>query len=133
MENSIEPLISADFITVKAETTVANAIERMATDNKSEAYIEKETGAFYGKVYLSSLVSIKTEDLLSTYVDDKPIFLNSDASLQQAIEVASDFIGEAIPVLDQSDNTLMGVISEGDIFKAYLKLQTQIIDLEHKD
>ena len=105
----------------------------MATDNKSEAYIERETGAFSGKVYLSSLVSLKPEDLLNQYVDDKPIFLNSDASLQQAIEVASDFIGESIPVLDRSDNTLMGVISEGDIFKAYLKLQTQIIDLEHKD
>ena len=133
MEKSIEQLISADFITVKAETTVANAIELMATDNKSEAYIETETGTFFGKVYLSSLISIKPEALLSPYADDKPIFLNSDASLQQAIEVASHFVGEAIPVLDRSDNTLMGVISEGDIFKAYLNLQTQIIDLEHKD
>ncbi|MDG2299112.1 MAG: CBS domain-containing protein, partial [Planktomarina sp.] len=65
--------------------------------------------------------------------DHNPISLNSDASLQQAIEVGSDFIGEAIPVLDRTSQKLQGVISESDIFKAYLDLQTQIIDLEHQD
>ena len=133
MENSIEPMVSPDFITIKRKTTVANAIKLMALDKKSEAYLAGENGTFAGKVYLSSLVAIKPEKLVEPYVDEKPIFLNSDASLQQAIEIASDFIGEAIPVLDRSNNTLIGVISEGDIFKAYLSLQTQIIDLEHKD
>ena len=57
--------------------------------------------------------------------------LNHDASILQAIEVASDFVGEAIPVIDRTQRTLLGVVSEANIFQAYLATQTRIRDLEH--
>ena len=49
----------------------------------------------------------------------------------QAIEVASDFVGEAIPVVNRNTNEFIGVVSEADIFQAYLATQTRIHDLEH--
>jgi CBS domain-containing protein len=49
----------------------------------------------------------------------------------QAIEVASDFVGEAIPVVNRNNNEFIGVVSEADIFQAYLATQTRIHDLEH--
>jgi hypothetical protein len=49
----------------------------------------------------------------------------------QAIEVASDFVGEAIPVVNRSRNEFLGVVSEANIFQAYLATQTRIRDLEH--
>jgi CIC family chloride channel protein len=133
MENSIQPLISNNFISVDSKSTVSHTIKLMASENTSEAYIKNRDGSFVGKVYLSSLVEIDPLKAILSCTDHNPISLNSDASLQQAIEVGSDFIGEAIPVLDRTSQKLQGVISESDIFKAYLDLQTQIIDLEHQD
>jgi CIC family chloride channel protein len=49
----------------------------------------------------------------------------------QAIEVASDFVGETIPVVNQNQNKFQGVVSEANIFQAYLTTQSRIRDLEH--
>ena len=60
-----------------------------------------------------------------------PVVLNHDASVMQAIEVASNFVGEAIPVVDHSKNEFLGVVTEANIFQAYLSTQSRIHDLEH--
>ena len=65
-------------------------------------------------------------------LQDNPLSIKSDASLQQCIEVASEFVGETIPIIDRKSNTFMGVVSEADIFQAYLELQNTVIDLETK-
>ena len=62
---------------------------------------------------------------------DEPVTLNHDASIMQAIEIASEFVGEAIPVINRANNELTGVVSEADIFQAYLSTQNRIRDLEH--
>jgi len=61
----------------------------------------------------------------------EPTKLNHDASVMQAMEIASKFIGETIPVVDQATNELVGVVSEADIFEVYLATQSRIRDLEH--
>ena len=60
----------------------------------------------------------------------KPLSIKHDASLQQAIEVASDFVGESIPVVDRATGIMQGVVNEADLFKLYLKLQSRVTDLE---
>jgi CIC family chloride channel protein len=55
-----------------------------------------------------------------------------DASIQQAIESASNFIGETIPIIERETNKFVGTVNEGDIFKMYLELQGQTIDLEKR-
>ena len=49
----------------------------------------------------------------------------------QAIEAASSFVGESIPLINQEFKTIHGVISEADLFSAYLDLDKQIKDLEN--
>jgi CIC family chloride channel protein len=70
-------------------------------------------------------------DKLGAQLMTGPVILNHDASVMQAIEVASDFVGEAIPVVNRNNNEFIGVVSEADIFQAYLATQTRIHDLEH--
>ena len=41
-----------------------------------------------------------------------------------------NFVGETIPIVDRSSDSFIGTINEGDIFKLYLELQGQTIDLE---
>jgi len=50
----------------------------------------------------------------------------------QAIEVASDFVGESIPVIDRASGQLTGIVTEGDLFTAYLETQNRVIDIEGK-
>jgi len=64
--------------------------------------------------------------------DKTALSIKSDASLQQAIEAASNFIGETIPVIERETGRFLGSINEGDIFKLYLKLQGQTQDLERR-
>ena len=62
----------------------------------------------------------------------KPIIIKHDASLQQSIEIASKFVGESIPVVNKETKEMLGVVSEADLFQAYLLTQNKIIDLEKK-
>ena len=68
---------------------------------------------------------------LSEYLEADPVILNHDASVLQAMEVASNFVGETIPVIRKENNTIVGVVSEADIFDAYLVTQSRVRDLEH--
>ena len=47
------------------------------------------------------------------------------------MEVASHFVGETIPVINHENGKIVGVVSEGDIFGAYLTTQSRVRDLEH--
>ena len=63
---------------------------------------------------------------------DDPIFIKSDASLQQSMEVAVEFVGESIPIIDEATNVMIGVVTEADLFKDYLSIQNRIVDLERR-
>ena len=51
---------------------------------------------------------------------------------KQSIEIASEFVGESIPVVNSETKEILGVLSEADLFQAYLATQNKIIDLEKK-
>ena len=56
--------------------------------------------------------------------------LTSDQDMLEAIEVASDFVGETIPVIEQPSGKMIGVVSEADLFSAYLDIQEHVQDVE---
>mgnify|MGYP001451325718 CR=1 FL=1 len=47
-----------------------------------------------------------------------------------ALKVISVFVGESIPIIENKTNIFRGIISEADLFSAYLDLDKQIKDLE---
>ena len=62
--------------------------------------------------------------------ENNEVLLASIDSVLQGIEACKDFVGESIPVINKETNTLIGIITESDLFKAYLDLNRQIRDLE---
>ena len=44
---------------------------------------------------------------------------------------ASNFVGETIPIINEETGLMIGVVSEANIFDAYLTTQSQVHDLEH--
>jgi len=96
----------------------------------SEAYCLDPDGRFLGKCKLSEIVHVKKSDLAKSYLEGDSKSIKLDASIMQAIEVASNFVGESIPVISRSDGKLAGVVTEADIFQAYMSTQVKINDLE---
>jgi CIC family chloride channel protein len=131
MNQSIATVVSDDYVSLTPSLTVKTAIKMLAEANASEGYCLGKDNDFLGKCSLQQLLLARQGDKLGAHLMVDPVMLNHDASVMQAIEVASTFKGEAIPVLNSAKSSLIGVVSEGDIFQAYLSTQNRIKDLEH--
>ena len=132
MEQSIVHLANKDFIKFSKDTSIKSAISKMAEAQVSEAYVTSNRNKFLGKVSLHGLLNSKDNLFVTTSLIKNPTQIKHDASLQQGIEIASEFVGESIPVINFETGELLGVLSEADLFQAYLATQNKIIDLEKK-
>jgi CIC family chloride channel protein len=132
MERSISTILHQDFTKLTKDMTAETSISKMLEDEVTEAYVLEEGNTFLGKVTLQSLLMAKASDKLSPLLQNDPITIKSDASLQQAMEVAVQFIGESIPIIDRDNNQFLGVVTEADLFRDYLALQNKMVDLERR-
>ena len=132
MERSIATILHQNYTKLVKDMTAKASISKMLEDDVTEAYVLDKENLFLGKVTLQSLLIAKSQDTLSSLFQIDPITIKSDASLQQAMEVAVKFVGESIPIIDREHNQLMGVVTEADLFKDYLALQNKIVDLERR-
>ena len=132
MESPVLDIVSCEFVQVDASSDVDAAIQHLARNKAAEGYILDESGLFCGKVTLPALLEAEGKATLSALVQTDPISIKHDASLQQAIEIASGFVGESIPVIDRESGKLHGIVTEADLFSRHLSLQNRIIDLERR-
>ena len=131
-ETSVKTIVSDEFLRLDAEEKNSTAIDKMVSASVTEAYLLDNKNTFMGKIIITDIVKQNPNQLAKNFCIDNPLSIKNDASLQQCIEAASEFVGETIPVIDRQTNVLQGVVSEADIFQAYLKLQNNVIDLETK-
>lgn len=132
METPVSSIVTQEFLRLDEADSTATAIDKMVASDVTEAYLLDDKNIFLGKIIITDIVKEPPDALAINFCLDNPLSIKSDASLQQCIEVASEFVGETIPIIDRKSSTLMGVVSEADIFQAYLKLQNIVIDLETK-
>ena len=66
----------------------------------------------------------------NSFIDQDVLIFTPDLSLLVAIEKASNFVGESIPVIN-SDGVLVGVVTEADLFASFLQTQKSITAIEH--
>ena len=131
-ETPVSTIVSDEFLRLEAEEKNSTAIDKMVSASVTEAYLLDNKNTFLGKIIITDIVKQNPNQLAKNFCIDNPLSIKNDASLQQCIEAASEFVGETIPVIDRQTNVLQGVVSEADIFQAYLKLQNNVIDLETK-
>ena len=131
-ETSVETIVNDEFLRLEAEEKNSTAIDKMVSAGVTEAYLLDNKDTFLGKIIITDLVKQNPDLPARNFCIDNPISIKAEASLQQCIEAASEFVGETIPIIDRQTNVLLGVVNEADIFQAYLKLQNNVIDLETK-
>ena len=130
METPVATVVSTQFPRIGPESTVGEAIDSLVSASATEAYITDDSGLFHGKVSLHTLLKGSRSTAANSLADTSALSIKHDASLQQAIEAASNFVGESIPVVNRDTGEMLGVVTEADLFQLYLGLQTRIADLE---
>jgi len=132
MEKRASDYGSLDYIQLHCEDLVRDASRLMSEQNKNEVIVLDTNGQFYGKIELHSLIGKSANSKIAKFVDTNCVTIKHDASLQQAMEAAANFVGEAIPIINRETNQVISVITEGAIFDAYLKVQDTVIDMEKR-
>ena len=132
MEENISSIISTTALNFKSNTDINFAKAQMVKRGTTEAYVVSDKGNYIGKLNLLSLTLPSQHGTILELTDKDALKLKPDASIQQAIEAAANFVGETIPIIDKATDMFIGTVNEGDIFKLYLKLQGQTIDLEKR-
>ena len=113
--------------------TVSEAIGMMNDQDVVEGYVLNDHNQFLGKVSLKDLIKLPATMNVMKAIHESPLSIKQDASLLQAIEVASQFVGESIPIIDRDTNEMVGVVTEADLFSLYLSLQRRVADLNAAD
>jgi len=119
-----------NFKTIYSSDTVQTAREVMSDQECAELIVISENNEFIGKI---DAISILNEELIAElegYVDTNCVRIHDTACLSEAMTIASDFVGEFIPIIDKSQNIVVGVISENALFAAYLNEQRKINEME---
>ena len=62
------------------------------------------------------LIEADKDQAVREIMDRRPLRLKSDQNMLEAIEVASGFVGETIPVIEEPGGKMIGVVSESIYF-----------------
>ena len=131
-ETDILQFAEINFYTIKDSETITDAVLLMSKTDQSELIVENESGEFIGKVNSLSLFNKEGTLSSSNVIDTDCVVIDHDASLQTAMEIASDFVGEIIPIIETNRKKAVAVITEGAIFQAYLSKQNQTVEMEKR-
>lgn len=132
METPLARFIHQDYVKLSPRSSVAAAKKKLIQKGDSEAYVVGPKNQYLGKISFLAIEAETGNTQVGSIADTQATSIKSDASLLQAIEVASDFVGESIPVIDRASGQLTGIVTEGDLFTAYLETQNRVIDIEGK-
>ena len=100
-------------------------LETLKESEFTEGYLINHEGKLIGKVKINNLLSDKYS---SSFVDKHPLTISEADSISAAIQKASNFVGESIPVLDKK-GCLVGVVTEADLFSE-ITVQDVISEIE---
>ena len=129
-ETPVMGIVSQDFTKLSSSDDTRAILKKLLGRNSTEGYLVDADNKLIGKTTLVEAYRSLEAGSARPDFDPSPKSIKHDASLQQAIEVASDFVGESIPVVERKTGLLLGVLSEADLLALYLSLQTKVADLE---
>ena len=125
-------ILSNEAITFPENTSIKEINRKMTINSATEAVIISNENKYKGKISIYDIIKSKkneSENIISL-IDSSHLVLDYKISLVKSIEEASNFVGEFIPVKNFENNDYIGSINESDLFQAYLKLQSQVLNVE---
>jgi len=124
-QNTLHQHISDDCVRLNQHTTGHQALLAMRNKEQTEAYILDDENQLIAKLSVHQALQA-ADQTVTTTADKTPILLKNNDSLQHAMKIVSHFVGESVPILKDDGKTFLGVITEGDLFKAVLDVQSRV-------
>ena len=120
-----------DYVTDEApifsqSASQKDVMERLRTTGWNEAYaIDSKTQKFIG--FLRALdLEAGSDTPIADKLQTSELIFDETTSIRQAMEKLSSFVGDAIPIVESSDGSLIGVVTEGAIIQSYLNLAADL-------
>jgi len=127
----ITSVLAHDYVTASPTDSIETGIAALKNRGKSEGYCVDDANKFLGKFLLVDILGADDQLQLVKFCVPDPIVLSEKDSVLDAVNIATDFIGESMPVVSTDNGCLLGVIAEADIFRAYTSVQKQTSKIEH--
>ena len=127
----VTQLMAPDYVTLRPDETVGQAMDKMARGQCAEAHIVDADGVWQGKICLYALVQKPPEAMAKEFIEPQTLKLQADDTALEAQQKMADFIGEAVPVLAQGK--LVGIIHEADLFTHARMVTRSIWQHDHDD
>lgn len=121
---SVSDLEVESVTPVREAATGEEMVAHLRASNRTEAYVVDAEGKLRGVVPILTALAESNSPASSLISDDYLVLKLSD-DLQQALSVARQFVGEAIPVVDDA-GALVGCLSEGAILGGTLDRQEEV-------
>lgn len=125
----LDALTSEDFLCFQPDTSADIILSKMQDVQQTEGYCLDENGQFLGKISIFDAVSGSNKTAISLAKQDC-LKLYCNQSINEAMEVAIDFVGEGLPVLDPKSHKMVGVVSEAHLFNAYSAVTQKVREIE---
>lgn len=127
----VTQLMAPDYLTVSPDETVRQVTEKMARSQCAEAHIVDAQGLWQGKICLYAVVQKPAEAVAQAFMEAETLKLQAGDTALAAQQKMADFVGEAVPVLD--DGKLVGIIHEADLFTHARMVTRSIWQHDHDD
>ena len=127
----VTQLMAPNFVTLSDKASVGEAIQHMAKAHCAEAHLEDDKGQWVGKLCLYALVERDGDEAARAYMEATPLVLQAAQTALAAQQAMADFIGEAVPVLE--NGKLIGIIHEADLFAHARMVTHSIWQHDHDD
>ena len=125
----MDSLTSDDFLSFQPDTPADHILSKMQGSHQTECYCLDESGHFLGKISIFDVVSGLSKTAASLATKDC-LKLYSHQSINEAMKIAIDFVGEGLPVLDPQSHKMVGVVSEAHLFEAYSSVNQKVREIE---
>lgn len=132
---SIAIYVDTEAVVLQTDQTVGDALDAMQEADRQEGVVLDEWSRYIGKLRANRLIELgrsggNMERKLESCADPDALTLDHDMSVLQALEKLKDFVGESVPIVDNS-GYFIGVVYESALVTAYLNTMESLRAEEH--
>lgn len=129
-EDEFGSRMSVNYIAVKRDTTVKNAMRTLISDaaendNIYTVFVTEEDGSFYGAVDLKDLIVARSDLPFEELIYKSFPYVYDNEKISENIERLRSYSEALIPVISHGNGSILGVVTAIDI--------ADIVDEEHGD
>lgn len=116
----VTDLMHDNFLRLLPEETVASVKSKLEKSWYDEGVVADETGVFVGIVQIKALDNYAPSETINSVIEHNPLVFTETTNIREAVEDFKTFTADIAPVVSSTDRTLLGVVWDYDVVRAYL-------------